>query len=62
MSTDWKGRPEAGNSFTISLGVSLALNLGRTFVRTLLYPATLYYFLRRSAERRGSRAFLTRVL
>jgi len=62
MSTDWKGRPEAGNRFAIWVGVSLALNLGRAFVRMLLYPATLYFFLRRSAERRGSRAFLTRAL
>ena len=61
MSADWQGRPEAGNRGAIWLGLFLARNLGRAFVRVLLYPATLYFFPRRGPERRGSRAFLTRV-
>ena len=62
MSTDWQGRPEAGGRAAVAIALFLALNLGRAFVRVLLYPATLYFFLRRGAERRGSRAFLTRAL
>jgi predicted LPLAT superfamily acyltransferase len=62
VSTDWQGRPEAGSRAAVSFALFLALNMGRAFVRVLLYPATLYFFLRRSAERRGSRAFLTRAL
>jgi len=62
MSTGWKGRPEAGSRAWIWLGLFLARNLGRGFVRLLLYPATLYFFLRRGAERHGSRTFLTRAL
>jgi predicted LPLAT superfamily acyltransferase len=62
MSTDWKGRPEAGSRFAISIALLLARTLGRGFVRVLLYPSTAYFFLRRGAERRGSRAFLTRAM
>jgi len=62
VSTDWQGRPEAGGRVAVSISLWLAQNLGRAFVRALLYPATLYFFLRRGAERRGSRAFLTRAL
>jgi len=62
VSTDWQGRPEAGGRAAVAIALFLALNLGRALVRVLLYPATLYFFLRRGAERRGSRAFLTRAL
>ena len=61
MSTVWKERPEAGNRVAIWVGRSIGLYLGRAFVRALLYPATLYFFLRRGPERRASRAFLTRA-
>ena len=44
------------------LSVSLVLRVGpRQSHAALLYPATLYFFLRRGPERRASRAFLTRA-
>ena len=62
MSTVWHERPEGGSRSAIRLACTLGLNLGRPFVRALLYPATLYFALRRAPERRAARAFLDRVL
>jgi predicted LPLAT superfamily acyltransferase len=62
VSTNWKERPEGGSRFAVRLACLLGLRIGRPFVRMLLYPATLYFFLRRAPERRASREFLTRAL
>jgi len=62
MSTVWHERPEGGNRTAIRLACVLGLNLGRTLVRVLLYPATLYFALRRAPERHAAQAFLARVL
>jgi predicted LPLAT superfamily acyltransferase len=61
MSEDWSERPEAGGRLAIWLIRAIALHLGRGFARALLYPITLYFFLRRGPERRASRAFLARA-
>ncbi|MGF6710773.1 putative LPLAT superfamily acyltransferase [Luteibacter sp. W1I16] len=57
----WKQR-EGGGLFAIWLIRTIALKLGRGVARLLLYPITLYFFLRRADERAASRAYLTRVL
>ncbi len=62
MSAHWSHRPEGGGRFAIWLIRSIALHAGRPFARLLLYPATLYFYLRRCHERQASRAFLRRVL
>ena len=62
MSAEWSERREAGGRLAIWLFRSAGLYLGRRFARCLLYPTTLYIFLRRPSERRDSRAFLSRVL
>ena len=62
MSTVWHQRPEGGSRGAIRLARALGLGLGRPFVRLLLYPATLYFCLRRAPERRAARAFLARAL
>lgn len=62
MSAHWSARPEGGNRFAMRLLIAIGLHLGRGFARVLLYPATLYFFLRRGPERRASRQFLERVL
>jgi predicted LPLAT superfamily acyltransferase len=62
VSPSWHERPEGGSRTAVWLARTLGLNVGRAFVRALLYPATLYFFLRRGPERRASRAFLTRAL
>ncbi|TAL72308.1 MAG: acyltransferase [Rhodanobacter sp.] len=60
--THWRERREGGGRFALWLIRTLALYGGRRFGRALLYPITLYFFLRRGAERRASRDYLTRVL
>lgn len=59
MSADWSERPEGGGRLAIRLITSISLYLGRPCARVLLYPITLYFFLRRGPERRASREFLT---
>jgi predicted LPLAT superfamily acyltransferase len=62
MSTPWIERQEIGNPFVLHLIRDIGLLCGRRATRLLLYPITLYFFLRRGPERRASRAYLTRVL
>lgn len=58
MSAHWSARPEGGNRLAIRLLIAIGLHLGRGSARLLLYPVTLYFFLRRGPERRASRQFL----
>ncbi|MFK2877926.1 LpxL/LpxP family acyltransferase [Rhodanobacter hydrolyticus] len=60
--THWREQREGGGRFALQLILALALHGGRRFARLLLYPITLYYFLRRGAERRASRQYLARAL
>lgn len=60
--TAWTKRPEGGGRFAIWLIRGIALKLGRWPARLLLWPITLYFFLRRGPERRASRDYLARVL
>ncbi len=62
MSTQWKRRREGGGRFALAAMLRVAKLLGRRATRLLLYPITLYFLLRRGAERRDSRAYLGRVL
>lgn len=57
----WRQRREGGGRFALWLIRTLALHGGRRFARLLLYPITLYFFLRRGEERRASRDYLSRV-
>ncbi|MBN8924854.1 MAG: acyltransferase [Rhodanobacter sp. 68-29] len=57
----WRQQREGGGRFAIWLIRTLALLGGRRFGRMLLYPVTLYFFLRRGTERRASRQYLARV-
>jgi predicted LPLAT superfamily acyltransferase len=54
-------RKEGGGWFAIWLIRTIALKLGRSVARLLLYPITLYFYFRRPFERRVSREFLARV-
>jgi predicted LPLAT superfamily acyltransferase len=54
-------RPEPGGRFAIWLIRDAARLFGRRFARLLLYPITLYFYLRRSGVRRASAAYLERV-
>lgn len=58
----WQGRREGGGRFALWLIRTIGLTCGRGIARLILYPITLYFFCRRSHERRASRAYLARVL
>jgi predicted LPLAT superfamily acyltransferase len=62
MSGDWKQRREGGGRFAIWLIRGIGRHGGRGVARALLPFITVYFLLRRSAERRDSRAYLSRVL
>ncbi|MEO7071602.1 MAG: acyltransferase [Rhodanobacter sp.] len=59
--THWHERPEGGGHFAIWLIRTIALYGGRRVSRALLYPITLYFYVRRGPERRASAAYLQRV-
>lgn len=60
MKSAWQ-RSESGGRFAIWLIRSIGLYGGRSVARLLLYPITLYFYLRRHQERRGIRAYLARL-
>ena len=62
MNATWKQRREGGGRFALWLIRAVGRYGGRTVARACLYPITLYFLLRRPAERRDSRAYLTRAL
>jgi predicted LPLAT superfamily acyltransferase len=62
MSVEWRERREAGGHFAIWLIRAAGLYVGRGFARAWLYPITLYFFFRRTRERRDSRVFLSLAL
>ena len=62
MSVQWKQRREGGGWFALWLIRGIGRYGGRGVGRAFLYPITLYFLLRRGAERRDSRAWLTRAL
>jgi predicted LPLAT superfamily acyltransferase len=57
----WSARKEGGGYLPIWLIFQVALRCGRNAARVLLYPITLYFFVRRRYERRVSYAFLERA-
>lgn len=57
----WQQR-EGGGRFAFWLIRTIALHLGRRVTRVLLYPITLYFFVRRAEERQASRLYLERAL
>lgn len=60
--SDWKQRREGGGRFAIWLIRSIGRYGGRGVARSLLPFITVYFLLRRGAERRDSLAYLGRVL
>ncbi|MGA7296941.1 MAG: acyltransferase [Rhodanobacteraceae bacterium] len=60
MKSEWQ-RPEGGGRFAIWLIRTIGLYGGRGLARLILYPITLYFYVRRAPERRSMRAFLNRV-
>ena len=58
----WTTQPERSNMLALRIIVWVALHLGRTAARVLLYPICLYFLVFSNATRRGSRAWLERAL
>lgn len=61
MSGDWRAQREGGGRFGLWLICKIGLVFGRRCSRVLLYPITLYFFMRRTRERRASYAYLERM-
>jgi len=61
VSGHWQSQREGGNRFWLGVLVSASLRFGHGFMRRFLYLISVYYFLRRGAERRASRDYLTRL-
>lgn len=61
MSSAWKARREGGGRLALRTLLVFASRCGRAPARALLYPITLYFMIRRGAERRDSRRYLTRM-
>jgi predicted LPLAT superfamily acyltransferase len=61
MTAHWQDQREGGSLYSIGVAMRVALRVGRSFMCVCLYPITLYYFLRRGAERRASRNYLRHV-
>ena len=62
VSTVWFAEPERGSLGLMRFVTWLALTLGRSGTRWLLYPLALYYLAFAPRARRASRAFLGRAL
>ncbi|HEX4192027.1 MAG TPA: hypothetical protein VHY80_02975 [Stellaceae bacterium] len=58
----WSRRQERGARIAIRSIVWIALHLGRTLTRALLYPIALYFLIFSSNSRRASEKYLTRAL
>ncbi len=61
MSAHWNERSEGGGRAGLWTIFRIGLACGRRVTRLLLYPITLYFFLRRSGERRAARDYLGRM-
>ena len=59
---EWVARPERGNALAIRFIVWVALTLGRSAVRLLLYPICLYFLVFSLQARAASRKYLRKAL
>lgn len=60
MKSGWQ-RPESGGRFAVWLIRTIGLYCGRGAARLVLYPITLYFYLRRGHERRCVRSYFDRL-
>lgn len=59
---EWIERPERSNTLALRLMASVAMALGRSVARVLLYPICIYFLAFSARARSASREFLGRVL
>ena len=59
---DWVAHPERGSTLALRFIVFVALTIGRTAARVLLYPACAYFLVSGAKARAASRAYLRKAL
>ena len=62
MTTAWQSLPERSNTFWLRAITFIALRLGRTVSRVLLYPITAYFLVFRNRTLDASRRYLRAAL
>jgi len=62
MRVDWEDQRERGSRSALALIRWIALHLGRRTARALLYPISVYFFLKAGPQRRASRQYLSVIL
>lgn len=62
MTKTWQESKERSTPFTLLAIRWIALHLGRSVARSLLYPISLYFLLFAAPQRRASQQYLARVL
>lgn len=62
MTEDWQSHKERSTPLALNTIRWIALNLGRSVARLLLYPITLYYLIFATSQRKASFNYLSRVL
>lgn len=59
---DWKDHAERSNTITLKLICWIAINIGRSFARIILFPITAYFYITSPKVRRASKNYFKRVL
>lgn len=59
---EWVTRPERSNALAMRFIVWVALKMGRTAARTLLYPICLYFMVFSANSRKASKKYLLKAL
>ena len=62
MTRHWLQQEERGSPFALRLIRWIALYIGRSVARTLLYPISIYFFMAARPQRRASYDYLTRIM
>jgi predicted LPLAT superfamily acyltransferase len=62
VSSGWQKQRERGSIGALRIILWVALNLGRSSARLLLYPITLYFLITASTQRRASQRFFGRAM
>ncbi|MDB5809425.1 MAG: Acyl-CoA synthetase [Betaproteobacteria bacterium] len=59
---EWVARPERSNTLALRMIVAIALTLGRSFARLVLYPVCIYFLLFSAPAHAASKKYLRKVL
>jgi predicted LPLAT superfamily acyltransferase len=62
MSLGWRRQRERGHRLLLATIIGIALGLGRSAARAVLYPIVWYFVVFSGPSRRAARRYLARVL